>query len=74
MTESPAMNSDQLVIRRAVQADAEAVAEVWIRSFDAALPTVRRPRGNDRIRLWFAEKIGPTGKPGSPMRTVSWSA
>lgn len=59
MTESPAMNSDQLVIRRAVQADAEAVAEVWIRSFDAALPTVRRPRGNDRIRLWFAEKIVP---------------
>ncbi|MEU8516031.1 GNAT family N-acetyltransferase [Kitasatospora sp. NPDC048722] len=54
------MTNDQPVIRRADAADAEAVAEVWLRSYDAALPTVRRPRPDDQVRTWFVEKIVPT--------------
>ncbi|RDI68492.1 GNAT family N-acetyltransferase [Nocardia pseudobrasiliensis] len=54
------MDNHQVLIRRAVQADAAAVAEVWIRSFDAALPTVRRPRDDDRIRDWFVHNVVPT--------------
>ncbi|GAA3106145.1 GNAT family N-acetyltransferase [Streptosporangium carneum] len=55
-----ASNTNDPVIRRAVDLDGAAVADVWLRSFDAALPTVRRPRGDEEIRAWFRDKVVPT--------------
>jgi ribosomal protein S18 acetylase RimI-like enzyme len=46
-------------IRRAEAADAAAMAEVWMRSFAAALPSVRRAHGDDEVREWFAAVIVP---------------
>ncbi|GHE89559.1 hypothetical protein GCM10017776_01860 [Streptomyces griseoluteus] len=37
-------------LRRAAPADARATADVWLRSFAAALPTVVRPRSDDEVR------------------------
>ncbi|MDT7841180.1 GNAT family N-acetyltransferase [Streptomyces justiciae] len=67
------MNDDAqgVTIRRATPADAAAAADVWLRSFDAALPTVVRPRSDDEVRgyirdvvvplreTWVAETTGP---------------
>ncbi|MCW8380197.1 GNAT family N-acetyltransferase [Streptomyces justiciae] len=67
------MNDDaqDVTIRRATPADAAAAADVWLRSFDAALPTVVRPRSDDEVRdyirdvvvplreTWVAETTGP---------------
>ncbi|MEU1626471.1 GNAT family N-acetyltransferase [Streptomyces sp. NPDC020096] len=50
---------DDLVIRRAVDSDASAVADVWLRSFTAALPTVRRPRGDDEVRAYIRDVVVP---------------
>ena len=38
-----------VVIRRATAADASATADVYLRSFAAALPTVVRPRSDDEV-------------------------
>lgn len=54
------MGTDDLAIRRAVAADASAAAGVWLRSFTAALPTVRRPRGDQEARDYFREVVIPT--------------
>lgn len=35
------------------------MAEVWIRSYAAALPTVRRAHSDDEVRAWFAAVIVP---------------
>ena len=48
-----------MVVRRASEADSEAVAEVWLRSFDAALPTVRRAHSDDEVRAWFRNAVVP---------------
>ncbi|MFE2102317.1 MULTISPECIES: GNAT family N-acetyltransferase [unclassified Streptomyces] len=48
------------VLRRAVAADARAVADVWLRSYDAALPTVVRPRSDDDVRDYFREVVVPS--------------
>ncbi|WP_194820008.1 GNAT family N-acetyltransferase [Nocardia sp. XZ_19_385] len=48
-----------LFLRRAEDSDAAAVAEVWLRSFDAALPTVRRAHDDDDVRRWFASVVVP---------------
>ena len=45
------------VLRRARPEDAEAVAEVWLASFAAALPTVRLAHTDDEVRGWIAEVI-----------------
>ena len=37
-------------LRRATDADADAVAEVWLTSFKQALPTVRRAHDDDDVR------------------------
>jgi GNAT superfamily N-acetyltransferase len=50
---------DDLVIRRAVDSDASTVADVWLRSFTAALPTVRRPRGDDEVRAYIRDVVVP---------------
>ena len=50
MPESP-------VVRRALASDAEAVAEVWLRSFAAALPTVRIVHSDDQVRDWLRRVV-----------------
>ncbi|MDF2256023.1 GNAT family N-acetyltransferase [Streptantibioticus ferralitis] len=50
---------DDLVIRRAVDSDASAVADVWLRSFASALPTVRRPRGDEEVRAYIRDVVVP---------------
>ncbi|WP_299531479.1 GNAT family N-acetyltransferase [uncultured Streptomyces sp.] len=51
--------TDDLLIRRAVEADAAGMAEVWLRSFTAALPTVRRAHDDDEVRGWFSAVVVP---------------
>ncbi|WP_245727440.1 hypothetical protein [Streptomyces vietnamensis] len=53
------MEINNLVVRRAVDSDAAAVAEVWPRSFAAALPSVRRAHTDDQVRAWFREMVVP---------------
>ena len=48
-----------VVLRRAVAADAPAAADVWLRSFTAALPTVVRPRTDDDVRAYFRDVVVP---------------
>lgn len=48
-----------VTIRRAGPGDAGEMAEVWLRSFAAALPTVRRAHSDDEVREWFAAVIVP---------------
>ncbi len=49
-----------VVIRRAVNSDAAAVADVWVRSFAAALPEVRRAHTDQQVRAWFRDVV-PAG-------------
>ncbi|MGW2487863.1 GNAT family N-acetyltransferase [Streptomyces sp. NPDC001606] len=49
----------EVVLRRAVAADAPAAADVWLRSFAAALPTVVRPRTDDEVREHFRRVVVP---------------
>jgi hypothetical protein len=35
------------------------MAYVWLRSFTAALPTVRRAHGDDEVRDWFTYVVVP---------------
>ncbi|WP_405605962.1 GNAT family N-acetyltransferase [Streptomyces sp. NBC_01410] len=53
------MNSVELVFRRADDSDAAAAADVWLRSFAAALPTVRRAHDDDEVRAWFSHVVVP---------------
>ncbi|WP_367826194.1 GNAT family N-acetyltransferase [Streptomyces sp. LMG1-1-1.1] len=53
------MKITDFVVRRAVDSDAAAVAEVWLRSFAAALPNVRRAHSDDQVRSWFQEVVVP---------------
>ncbi|PWI19055.1 histone acetyltransferase [Streptomyces sp. Act143] len=54
------MNAGQGVsIRRATAPDAAAAADVWLRSFGAALPTVVRPRSDDEVRDYFRAVVVP---------------
>jgi GNAT superfamily N-acetyltransferase len=48
-----------LVVRRAVGSDADVLASLWLRSFSAALPTVRRAHTDDEVRAWFREVVVP---------------
>lgn len=54
-----AVNSVELVFRRADDSDAAAAADVWLRSFAAALPTVRRAHDDDEVRAWFSHVVVP---------------
>ncbi|MER6731931.1 GNAT family N-acetyltransferase [Streptomyces puniciscabiei] len=51
--------SDGVVLRRAVAADARAAAEVYLRSFDAALPSVVRPHTDDEVREYIRDVVVP---------------
>lgn len=46
-------------LRRATADDASAVADVWLRSFNTALPTVVRPHSDDEVRDYFREFVVP---------------
>ncbi|MEU8353560.1 MULTISPECIES: GNAT family N-acetyltransferase [Streptomyces] len=48
-------------LRRADPQDAAAVADVWLRSYDAALPSVRRAHPDDAVRAWFRQVVVPGG-------------
>jgi GNAT superfamily N-acetyltransferase len=51
--------SAQIAIRRATPADAAAVADVYLRSFRAALPTVRLAHDDVDVRRHVAEVVVP---------------
>ncbi len=46
-------------IRRAVSPDGIAVAKLWLRSFDAALPTVRRAHTDAEVTAYFSDIVVP---------------
>jgi GNAT superfamily N-acetyltransferase len=48
-----------VIVRRAVPGDAAAVADVWLRSYTAALPGVRRAHTDDEVREWFRDVVVP---------------
>lgn len=48
-----------VALRRATATDAGAAADLWLRSFAAALPTVVRPRSDDEVRTYFREVVVP---------------
>ncbi|WP_432084545.1 GNAT family N-acetyltransferase [Streptomyces sp. WAC 04229] len=54
---SPDTEAGTVVLRRASAADARAAADVWLRSFAAALPTVVRPRTDDEVRAYFRHVV-----------------
>ncbi|MEU6458190.1 GNAT family N-acetyltransferase [Streptomyces sp. NPDC047065] len=54
---SPDTGAGAVVLRRAWAADARAAADVWLRSFAAALPTVVRPRTDDEVRAYFRHVV-----------------
>ncbi|WP_329226819.1 GNAT family N-acetyltransferase [Streptomyces canus] len=49
-----------VVIRRATDSDASATADVYLRSFTAALPTVVRPRSDDEVRTYIRDVVVPS--------------
>lgn len=53
------MSADPVVLRPAEPDDAAAIAEVWLRSFGAALPTVRRTHSDEEVRRWIREVLLP---------------
>ncbi|MFG2987213.1 GNAT family N-acetyltransferase [Streptomyces sp. NPDC048258] len=53
------MTNDDVVLRRASDTDARAAADVWLRSFAAALPTVRCAHDEAEVRDWFARVLVP---------------
>ncbi|MEU3346681.1 GNAT family N-acetyltransferase [Streptomyces sp. NPDC006700] len=48
-----------VALRRACDTDARAAADVWLRSFAAALPSVARPHSDDAVRAWFRDVVVP---------------
>ncbi len=53
------MTPEDVVLRLARPDDGPAVADVWLRSFDAALPTVRRAHSDDDVRRWIRDVVVP---------------
>ncbi|MFI6246098.1 GNAT family N-acetyltransferase [Streptomyces sp. NPDC051016] len=52
--------SGGVVLRRAGGPDADEVAEVWLRSYSAALPTVVRAHSDDEVRAYFRDVVVPS--------------
>ncbi|NEB90625.1 GNAT family N-acetyltransferase [Streptomyces bauhiniae] len=48
-----------VLLRRAAPADAPDTADVWLRSFAAALPTVVQPRSDDEVRAHVRDVVIP---------------
>jgi GNAT superfamily N-acetyltransferase len=53
------VTDDPVDLRPATGSDAAAVADVWLRSFDDALPTVRRAHTDDEVRGWIRDVLLP---------------
>lgn len=53
--------SDEIVLRRAVAADGQAVGELWVRSFGAALPGVQRAHTDEETVRHLADDVVPDG-------------
>ena len=53
------MESGEPGVRRAMAADSDAVADVWLRSFAHALPAVRRAHSDDDVRSWIRDVVVP---------------
>ncbi|MFE6554306.1 GNAT family N-acetyltransferase [Streptomyces sp. NPDC057746] len=53
------MTIDDVLLRRARDADARAAADVWLRSYAAALPTVRCAHDEADVRDWFKRVLVP---------------
>lgn len=51
----------KIVLRLAGAADAAASADVYLRSYDAALPTVRRAHDDDGVRAYIRDLVVPRG-------------
>ena len=49
----------QVALRPAIPADAEVLAGVYLRSFDAALPQVVRAHSDAEVRGWFRHVVVP---------------
>lgn len=45
------------VVRRAQARDSEAVADLWLRSFAAALPSVRPVHTDEQVRAWIRDVV-----------------
>ncbi|MFD3688599.1 GNAT family N-acetyltransferase [Nocardiopsis sp. NPDC058631] len=54
------MTNDATILRKARAADAPAIADVWLRSFAAALPGVRRAHSDDAVHAWFRDVVVAT--------------
>ncbi|GGV17336.1 GNAT family N-acetyltransferase [Streptomyces spectabilis] len=50
-----------VTLRAATAGDGAAVAEVYLRSYDAALPTVRRAHTDDEVRDFIRDVVLPRG-------------
>lgn len=50
-------DTSAVTLRRAGPGDGAAVAEIYLRSFDAALPTVRRAHDDEAVRAFFREVV-----------------
>ncbi|MEU1405133.1 GNAT family N-acetyltransferase [Streptomyces sp. NPDC005728] len=50
----------EVVLRRAAGPDAAAVADVWLRSYSAALPTVVRARSDTEVRDYIRDVVVPS--------------
>ncbi len=55
------MTSGPFTLRPAAESDAAAVADVYLRSYDAALPTVRRAHSDAEVREFFRYVVVPAG-------------
>lgn len=51
--------TSEVELRRATDDDALSTADVWLRSFTAALPSVRCAHGEDDVRNWFTRVLIP---------------
>ncbi len=49
-----------IVVRRATSTDAAQVADVYLASFRAALPTVRLAHSDDEVRAYIRDQLIPT--------------
>lgn len=56
------MKDEPRAIRRAVASDAPEVAELWLRSRRAAIPSIPSPpHDDDDVRCWIGEVVVPRG-------------
>jgi GNAT superfamily N-acetyltransferase len=53
------VETPSVTIRRATVSDAEAIAEVFLASFAAALPAVQRAHTDDDVRAWVRDHVVP---------------